>query len=119
MTQSSISLFALLIDHIDLLIHRLFNQHFPNPTKICLFGLEYELELDNSNYSQLLWTAAASDLRQTDPKALPVLHGGALVLAGLRRSAAHLQPLSHVVRAAAVSDLGILSWLVRIGPRIE
>ncbi len=62
--------------------------------------------------------AAACSLRQTDPEPLPVLHDGALVITGLRRLAAHSQSTQHVVRAAAVADLGILR-LVRIRPKIE
>ena len=62
--------------------------------------------------------AAACDVRQTDPEPLPVLHDGALVITGLRCLAAHPQPTQHILRAAAVADLGILRLII-IGPKKE
>ena len=77
----------------------------------------HDPRLDNNvDYSQLLETAATGDVCQTDPTLSPVLHGGALVLAGLCGRAAHLQTTQHVVRAAAVAYLSISGLLIRSGP---
>ena len=78
--------------------------------------LYHDPELHNNVDSQLLETAATGNVCQTDPGLSLVLHGGALVLAGLCGRAAHLQTTQHVVRAAAVADLSISGLLIRSGP---
>ena len=73
-------------------------------------------DLNNIRYSQLLRTAAPSDVCQADPQPLSVLHSDTVVLAGLCGIAAHLKTTEHVVRAAAVADLRISGLLIRSGP---